>query len=373
MRYYIIAGETSGDQHASWLMKSIQQSDAAAEFRFWGGERMKEVAQKPPIVHCKDISFMGFWEVFKNLPQILRLFTKAKKDILSYKPDVLILVDYPGFNLRMAKWAHLSGIKTCYYIAPQVWAWKEKRVESLRKYVDELIVILHFELEYFKKRGIHAHYFGHPLQWELAQFNTDDHFLSQNNIKKPFIALVPGSRQSEITRMLPVMLHTVKEFDHYDKVITQAPGLDKSFYLQFLGSEKSNIHIISGRFYDVLGKCEAALVTSGTATLEAALLGAPQVVCYRSSGLSYAIAKRLVNVPFISLVNLICQREVVKELIQQDASTHKISEELKNILNIGRIGFREKYNELNILTGSDKDPKQMGAVLVNLASQSNYH
>lgn len=332
MKYYIIAGEASGDLHGSNLMKALKEKDPNAEFRFWGGDLMAK--QGGTLVkHYRDLAFMGFLEVAMNLRTILNNIKFCKEDIQNNKPDVLILVDYPGFNLRIAKFAKEQGIKVVYYISPQLWAWKEGRVEIIRKYVDEMMVILPFEKDFYSKHGVYSHFVGHPLLdaiSTLGEINTED-FKIQNGLnEKEIIALLPGSRKQEVEKMLQIMLSVRPYFKEYQFVIAGAPSLPKEFYEKYVDD---NVHFVSNKTYDLLRCSKAALVTSGTATLETALLNIPEVVCYRGSKVSYAIAKRLVkNIKYISLVNLIMDREVVKELIQNDLNTNNLVEELKKIL-----------------------------------------
>ncbi len=332
MKYYIIAGEASGDLHGSNLMKALKQKDPNAEFRFWGGDLMR--AQGGTLVkHYRDLAFMGFLEVAKNLRTILNNIRFCKRDIKSYHPDVLILVDYPGFNLRIAKFAKESGTKVVYYISPQLWAWKESRVEIIKKYVDEMLVILPFEEDFYKKHGVHSHFVGHPLLDAISSLQDidTDGFKEANGLnKKEIIALLPGSRKQEVEKMLEIMLSVRPYFKEYQFVIAGAPSLAEEFYQKYVDD---NVHFVSNKTYDLLRCSKAALVTSGTATLETALLNIPEVVCYRGSKISYAIAKRLVkNIRYISLVNLIMDREVVKELIQDDLNTRHLVEELRKIL-----------------------------------------
>lgn len=336
MKYYIIAGEASGDLHGSNLMKALKQKDSNAEFRFWGGDLMEK--QGGTLVkHYRDLAFMGFLEVAMNLRTILNNIKFCKEDIQKNRPDVLILVDYPGFNLRIARFAKELGIKVVYYISPQLWAWKEGRVEIIKKYVDEMMVILPFEEEFYKKHGVHSHFVGHPLLDAISTLQEIDveEFKTENRLnEKEIIALLPGSRKQEVEKMLEMMLSVRPDFKEYQFVIAGAPSLPKEFYEKYVDE---NVHFVSNRTYDLLRCSKAALVTSGTATLETALLNVPEVVCYRGSKISYAIAKRLVkNIKYISLVNLIMDREVVKELIQNDLNTKNLVAELKNMLEGGK-------------------------------------
>lgn len=332
MKYYIIAGEASGDLHGSNLMKALKQKDPNAEFRFWGGDLMAK--QGGTLVkHYRDLAFMGFLEVAMNLRTILNNIKFCKEDIKNNKPDILILVDYPGFNLRIAKFAKEQGIKVVYYISPQLWAWKEGRVEIIKKYVDEMMVILPFEEDFYKKHGVESHFVGHPLLDAISTLEdiTTENFKRENGLnEKEIIALLPGSRKQEVEKMLQIMLSVRPYFKEYQFVIAGAPSLPKEFYEKYVDD---NVHFVSNKTYDLLRCSKAALVTSGTATLETALLNVPEVVCYRGSKVSYAIAKRLVkNIKYICLVNLIMNREVVKELIQNDLNTNNLVDELKKIL-----------------------------------------
>ena len=334
MRYYIIAGEASGDLHASNLIREILNLEPASEFRAWGGDLMR--AEGAELVrHYRDLAFMGFTEVIKNLRTIFRNIDFCKKDILKYKPDVLILVDYPGFNLRISEFAKKQGIRVFYYISPQVWAWKESRVKKIKRDVERMFVILPFEKDFYKKFGMETDFVGHPLLDAIEQkrnmFPNRAEFLSRHTLPdKPLIALLPGSRKQEIETILPIMLSVIKDFPNYQFVIARAPSLPTDFYKNIIGS--TGVPIIEGNTYELLSISEAALVTSGTATLETALLGVPEVVCYKGGRISYLIARSLVKVEYISLVNLIMEKEVVKELIQDELNTKNLSDELRKLL-----------------------------------------
>ncbi len=319
MKYYIISGEASGDLHGSNLMKSLQKVDANADFRFWGGDLMETVGGAL-VKHYKELAFMGFVEVVMNLRTIAKNLSFCKKDIENYNPDVIIFIDYPGFNLRIAKWAKAKGFKTHYYISPQIWAWKEGRIKDIKRDVDQMYVILPFEKDFYeKKHNFPVHFVGHPLIDAISNRTQidDSEFRKTHNLSdKPIIALLPGSRKQEITKMLSVMLSLVNDYEDYQFVIAGAPGQDYDFYKQFI--KQDNVNFISNKTYDLLSLSTAALVTSGTATLETALFKVPQVVCYKGSWISYQIGKRVVNLDFISLVNLILEKEAVTELIQND-------------------------------------------------------
>lgn len=367
MKYYIIAGEASGDLHASNLMKSILKKDSSAEFRFWGGDLMAEVAGFPPVKHYKELAFMGFLEVAKNLGTILKNIKFCKEDLKANKPDVLVLVDYPGFNLRIAEFAKSLNIKVVYYISPQLWAWKEGRVEKIKKFVDEMLVILPFEKDFYKKHQVEAHFVGHPLLdaiTDLPELNIES-FKSENNLnQKEIIALLPGSREQEVTKMLELMLSVRPFFQEYQFVIAGAPSLPKEFYQKFVDE---NVHFVSNKTYDLLRCSKAALVTSGTATLETALLNIPEVVCYRSSRISYEIGKRLVkNIKYISLVNLIMDQKMVTELIQSDLNTKNLVQELSLILaGKSREIMLENYHLLREKLGGKGASDEAAEIIVN--------
>lgn len=333
MKYYIIAGEASGDLHAANLMKSLKTSDSQAEFRFWGGDLMQAVGGTL-VKHYRDLAFMGFLEVIQNLGTILKNISFCKKDIEAYKPDAIIFIDYPGFNLRIAKWAHKKGIPTHYYISPQIWAWKESRIKEIKQNVDEMYVILPFEKGFYEdKHSFPVHFVGHPLIDAIYNRNQvkPSEFKKENKLdERPIITLLPGSRKQEIKKMLETMVSITEDFKTHQFVIAGAPSQEYSFYQTFL--KNSNIHFVSNKTYDLLSISDAALVTSGTATLETALFKVPQVVCYKGSRVSYEIAKRIVKLKYISLVNLILDREVVTELIQTEFNSNKLKQELQKIL-----------------------------------------
>lgn len=373
LKLYIIAGEASGDLHGSNLMKNLTAENPNIEFRFWGGDKMKQ--QGGTLVkHISDLAFMGFLEVIKNIKTILNNIRFCKADIATFQPDALLLIDYPGFNLRIAEWAKQKGIKVYYYVSPQVWAWKQSRVHKIKKCVDELYVILPFEKDFYKKFDFEVHYLGHPLLDAVADFRSsivDKQLIySENNLSdKPIIALLPGSRKQEVSVKLPTMLEAVRSFDSYQVIIAGAPSLAPEFYLQFI---KESDKIIFGKTYDILEIAEAAVVTSGTATLETALFHVPQVVCYKSSAFSYQIAKRLVKIKFISLVNLILNKESVKELIQQDCNPTLIQKEIGKILVGGdhRESMLQDYKELEQLLGAGGASKKIAHAMLKTINQA---
>ncbi len=330
MRYYIIAGEASGDLHGANLLKALKQEDPNPIVRAWGGDRMH--AQGATLVkHYRELAFMGFWEVAKNIRTILKNLSLCKEDIAAFKPDALILIDYPGFNLRIAQWAKACRIPVHYYISPQVWAWKENRVKLMKKVIDYLYVILPFEKPFFeKKHGLAVDFVGHPLLDEVAQFDasSEAEFRAENNLpkEKPIVALLPGSRTQEVKKMLAVMATTASHFSDYCFVVAAAPHLDNSLF------EGLPVYVIKNKTYTLLAHAKAALVTSGTATLETALFEVPQVVCYKTSALSYIIGKQVVKLPFISLVNLILEKEAVSERIQSGCNPRQLIADLSAIL-----------------------------------------
>jgi lipid-A-disaccharide synthase len=327
MKYYIIAGEASGDLHGSNLIKEINRLDPAASIRAWGGDLMKD-AGASLVKHYRDLAFMGFLEVIKNLPTILQNIKFCKQDIEAWQPDVLVLIDYPGFNLRIAEWAKKQGCKVVYYIAPQVWAWKENRVKKMRVCIDKMFCILPFEKDYFKNKwNWDVTYVGHPLLPVIASFKSINPLVTEN---KKVIALLPGSRKQEIIKMLPVMLSVTPHFPNYTFMVAQAPGQDAPFYNRFLMGY-ANVTLIKNSTYDLLSIADAALVTSGTATLETALFKVPEVVCYKTSKFSYQIAKWLVKIKFISLVNLIMDKEIVQEIIQENLTEQHLTTALRGI------------------------------------------
>jgi lipid-A-disaccharide synthase len=347
MRYYIIAGEASGDLHGSNLIKQLHVLDTSANIYCWGGDEM-QAAGATLVKHYSQLAFMGFVEVIKNLPTILRNINFCKQDINAFKPDVLILIDYPGFNLRIAKWAKLQGIKVVYYISPQVWAWKENRVKGIKQYVDKMLVILPFEKQFYKKWQYDVEYVGHPLIEVIDSFKKQNVTVKKTNT----VALLPGSRQQEILKKLPIMLKVASHFPRYNFVVAKAPGLPEDFYNNLLAPYK-NVDWVVNKTYELLMKSEAALVTSGTATLETALFAVPEIVCYKGSSISYRIAKMLIKIKYISLVNLIMDKEVVKELIQHELTVENIKTELDLLLNntAKQFQLQEDYKNLyNLLS-----------------------
>jgi lipid-A-disaccharide synthase len=344
-RIYIIAGEASGDLHGGNLVRELFKvssehgvasgefaSDPPVTIRAWGGDRMA-AAGAEVVKHYRELAFMGFTQVILNLRTILRNIDTCKKDIEEFRPDVLILIDYPGFNLRIAEWAHAKGISVHYYISPQVWAWKKGRVHTIKKVVDRMYVILPFEKPWYAQYGVDVDFVGHPLLDAIEQEGSSPLTALPGDDGRAVVALLPGSRRQEIARMLPLMVDVAKRFPQQRFVLAAAPSVPPEVYAEGIG--KAPITVVSGRTYDVLRTARAALVTSGTATLETALFGVPEAVCYSGSALNVWIAKRLVDIKFISLVNLIMDREVVRELIQSDLTVDSLAEELQRLLDDG--------------------------------------
>jgi len=347
MKYYIIVGEASGDLHGSNLMKSLLKQDSEAQFRFWGGDLMEAVGGEQ-VMHYKERAIMGFTEVIRKLGTAIKNIKYCKEDINQYQPDALIFMDYSGFNLRIAKWAKPQGFNTHYYISPQVWASRESRVKTIKETINHMYVILPFVKDFYEQKyNYPVEFVGHPIIDAIDQHESVDHvaFLKEYNLDdRPLIALLPGSRKQEISKMLGVMLQMVDKYPAYQFLIAGSPGQEASFYKPFL---KENVALVMNRTYDILSLCHAALVTSGTATLETALFKVPQVVCYKGSSISYRIAKMIIKLDYISLVNLIMDKMVVTELIQTDFNVINLKKELDLILSpTQRNRIFEDYYEL---------------------------
>ena len=363
MKYYVIAGEASGDLHGGNLLTAIKKLDVAANFRCWGGDKM-QTAGGELIKHYRELAFMGFAEVLKNLPTILSNLKFCKQDILKWQPDVLILIDYPGFNLRIAEWAKQNGFKVVYYISPQVWAWKSGRVKTMKRCIDKMLVILPFEKEYFKNKwNWEVEYVGHPLLEEIEKTKSEN--IKSLKFDKPVIALLPGSRKQEILKKLPVMLETTSSYPDYQFVVAKAPGVEEGFYDEMLRNY-SNVSYVANRTYELLNIAKAALVTSGTATLETALFEVPEVVCYKGSAISYQIGKRLVKIKYISLVNLIMDKPVVTELIQNDLTVTNLKRELDLLLTDSPKlqQIKTDYQELKVKLSSNGSASDKAALSI---------
>ena len=364
MKYYIIAGEASGDLHGSKVMESIKKLDKKAKFRFWGGEKMKGIGGEI-VKHVNQLSFMGFWEVLKNIKTILKNISFCKSDINTYQPDKIIYIDYPGFNMVIAKWAKINGFQNHFYISPQIWAWKESRIKKIKRYIDYLYVILPFEKEYYKKKhDLNVHYVGHPLV-EIISNEKKNKDLFPLRLTKPVIALLPGSRKQEIKKMMPVFKSVIHHFSNYDFIIAGVSNIRKEWYDEILKDDK--IKIVYDKTYNLLKRSTAAIVTSGTATLETALFNVPQIVCYKSSLFSYLVGKLFIKLKFISLVNIIMEKEVVKELIQKDCSKNNIIYELSKLLkkqNILRV--KNEYEKLRNRLGKEETSLKVAKLITKV-------
>jgi len=370
MKYYLIAGEASGDLLGSYLMKSIKKLDTNADFRCWGGDLM-ETQGGEIIKHYKDLAFMGFWEVAKNLRTILKNITVCKVDILLYEPDVIILIDYPGFNLRIAEFAKEQNIRVVYYVSPQIWAWKKNRVHKIKRDVDTLITILPFEKDFYAKYNYEAHYVGHPLldviqnerkKEDGAIFKTNYHLDD-----RPIIAILPGSRKQELKKMLPVMVKMVDQFPQYQFVMSKVKWQPLSLYQSHIKDKK--ITLVEGNTYTLLHHSQAAIVTSGTATLETALWNVPQVVCYKGSCISYLIARMVVgkHLKYISLVNLILNKQAVTELIQYECNPKKLEKEFDKIVHNKSVidTMKTDYKQLLYILGDAGASDKAAKLIVN--------
>jgi len=367
MKYFFIAGEASGDTHAAKLIKHIFLHDKTAHIQAWGGDEM-EKAGASILKHIRHLAFMGFVEVIKHLPEILRNFKLCKKQIMHFQPDTIVLIDYPGFNLRMAKWLKYRGFKVVYYISPTVWAWKENRVEIIRKYVDKLICILPFEKDFYQKKGIDVSYFGNPSAETILQKKETIEKLPYDNI----IALLPGSRKQEIKKMLPLMIKTAQHFPQYTFIIAQAPNLSHELYTPYISNQ---VKLLNNKTHEIVLTAKAAIVTSGTATLETALIGTPQMVVYIAHPISYAIAKRLIKVKYISLVNLILNKAAVKELIQHEANVENMKNTLLELLNNEKVKVQihEDYLQLQNLLNKGNAIENAAQVILEIANKNNIH
>jgi len=369
LKYYIIAGEPSGDLHGSNLMKAILKKDPQAEFRYWGGDHMADVSDGM-VTHIRETSIMGFVEVVKNLSKIKSFFKKAKASILEFQPDKIIYIDYPGFNLRMAEWSKKEGFYNAYYISPQLWAWKKGRVKKVKAYVDDMICILPFEKDFYAENGVDVHYVGHPLLQVIHDFEPSPTFRSDNGIdKKKLLAILPGSRKQEISKMLPEYIKAALPFrEEFHLVLAAAPNIEFDYYLDILGKSKDQVTIIENESYNILSIADLAIVTSGTATLETALFKVPQVVCYKTSPINYVIGKRLVDIKYICLVNLILDQGLVPELIQHEANHSSINSSLLN-LDVDEIiaGYDKLQNKLS----SSEEASEMVAKIIVASNSSD--
>ncbi len=369
MKYYLVAGEASGDLHGANLMKALKEKDPRAEFRFFGGDLM--LAEGGELAkHYSEMAFMGFVEVVANLRTIAKNLKACKNDIAARKPDVLVLIDFPGFNLKIAEFAKANGIMVCYYISPKVWAWNQKRVLKIKRIVDHLFCILPFEIDFYKEWGMQVDYVGNPLLDAVAAFKPDADFYQKNQLNdKKIIALLPGSRKQEISRLLPDMIAVAEKWPDYQFIVAGAPTFDAAYYDQF--TKDSGIQVLFNSTYDLLNCAHAAIVASGTANLETALFNVPQIVVYKGNPISITIARALVKIRFISLVNLIMDDSVVKELIQQDCTPQKISAELELILHdkAYRDQMLNNYKKLHEKMGSPGASEKTAGLIIKYATK----
>lgn len=373
MKYYIIAGEASGDLHAANCMKQVLKLDPSAQFAFTGGDLMEQVSGRKADIHIREMAFMGFVDVLKNIGAIRRNFAKVKKSILDFSPDILLLVDYPGFNLRMAKWAAGKGIRVDYYISPTVWAWKEGRVETIRRYTNRLFVILPFEEAFYARHQHQVYFVGHPLldavNEKKATLKSRSRFYEEHHLPdKPLIAVLPGSRQQEIDRMLDIMLAVAPRFSKWQFVVAGASTVARDNYKKLAAH---NIPVVFDQTYELMTHAEAGIIKSGTSTLESALLRLPQVICYKGGALSFAIGKRVVDVKYIGLPNLILDRPAVKELIQEDLTAGNISKELDLLLNneMHRKTILDAYDKVSRMLGGGGASEKVASMLVEDAQK----
>ncbi|WPP51265.1 lipid-A-disaccharide synthase [Catalinimonas niigatensis] len=364
MKYYIIAGERSGDLHGANLIKALKKEDVEADIRCWGGDEMQKAGGEL-VVHYRDLAFMGFWEVFKNLFTIRKFLSKCEQDLLAYQPDVLILIDYAGFNMRMARFAKQHNILNYYYISPKLWAWNQGRAKKVKAYVDKMFVILPFEKDFYRQFDYPVEYVGNPLLDAIREFTPQQDFRKKYGLdERSVIAVLPGSRQQEVSNMLRTMLELAPNFPEFQFAVAAVNNLPNAMYDE--ARQKENVVVIEGKTYDILHQAHAALVTSGTATLETALFEVPQLICYKTSVVSYKIAKSLIKVPFIGLVNLIAEEEVVPELIQAEFNTNRLQKELKKIASDTpeRKAQLSAYQRIKHMLGKERASEKTARLIV---------
>ncbi len=369
MKYYLIAGETSGDLHGANLIKALKKEDTEASFRIVGGDQMYEASGQTPLIHTSEMAFMGFVEVIKNLGKIRKNLKLVKEDIAKESPDTLILIDFPGFNLKIAEFAKKIGIRVCYYISPKIWAWNQGRVHKIKRVVDHMFCILPFEVDFYKKYNYVVDYVGNPLLDAISQYKFNAAFKQDNGLnERPIIALLPGSRRMEIEKLLPVMVDLYYLFPAHQLVIAGAPNFDEDYYQQYIGDLP--LKVVFQQTYDLLKHAEAAVVTSGTATLETGILKVPQVVVYKANKLTVFLARRLVKVEFISLVNLINGFLSVREFIQGECDTRTIADELGELITNKehRASVLENYDLLAEKLGSPGASEKTAKLIVRYSS-----
>ena len=365
MKYYIIAGEASGDLYGSKLIDEIFSIDKKAEIRFWGGDNMIKSGGYN-VKHISELAFMGFYEVLKNITTILRNISFCKNDIKKFNPDKIIYIDYPGFNLKICKWAKNNGYKNFFYISPQIWAWKENRIKTIKNSIDKLFVIFPFEKEYYReKHNMEVEFYGHPLIEKIDDFNSSKDFLKKNNITKErdIITLLPGSRSQEINSMLPIFLTLKKHYLNFEFIVAGVKNVNESVYQPALDLD---VKVIYNQTYDLLSHSKIAIVTSGTASLECALFNVPQIVCYKTSSISYFIGKSFVNISFISLVNIILKKGIVKELIQNELTEKNLVNELSNILSDNKISdILNEYSKIYSMLSIEGTSKKIATSIIS--------
>ena len=365
MKYYIIAGEASGDLYGSKLIDEIFSIDKKAEIRFWGGDNMIKSGGYN-VKHIRELAFMGFYEVLKNITTILRNISFCKNDIKKFNPDKIIYIDYPGFNLKICKWAKNNGYKNFFYISPQIWAWKENRIKTIKNSIDKLFVIFPFEKEYYReKHNMEVEFYGHPLIEKIGDFSSSKDFLKKNNITKErdIITLLPGSRSQEINSMLPIFLTLKKHYLNFEFILAGVKNVNESVYQPALDLD---VKVIYNQTYDLLSHSKIAIVTSGTASLECALFNVPQIVCYKTSSISYFIGKLFVNISFISLVNIILKKGIVKELIQNELTEKNLVNELYNILSDNRISdILNEYSKIYSMLSIEGTSKKIATSIIS--------
>ena len=365
MKYYIIAGEASGDIYGSKLIDEIFSIDKKAEIRFWGGDNMIKSGGYN-VKHIRELAFMGFYEVLKNITTIIRNINFCKNDIKEFNPDKIIYIDYPGFNLKICKWAKNNGYKNFFYISPQIWAWKENRIKTIKNNIDKLFVIFPFEKEYYReKHNMEVEFYGHPLIEKIDNFNSKKDFLEKNNItkEKEIITLLPGSRSQEINSMLPIFLTLKKHYLNFEFIVAGVKNVNESVYQPALDL---NVKVIYNQTYNLLSHSKIAIVTSGTASLECALFNVPQIVCYKTSSISYFIGKSFVNISFISLVNIILKKGIVKELVQGELTEKNLVNELSNILSNNRISdLLNEYSKIYSMLSIEGTSKKIATSIIS--------
>ena len=365
MKYYIIAGEASGDLYGSKLIDEIFLIDKKAEIRFWGGDNMIKSGGYN-VKHIRELAFMGFYEVVKNITTIIRNINFCKNDIREFNPDKIIYIDYPGFNLKICKWAKDNGYKNFFYISPQIWAWKENRIKTIKNNIDKLFVIFPFEKEYYReKHNMEVEFYGHPLIEKIDNFNSSKDFLKKNNItkEKDIIILLPGSRSQEINSMLPIFLTLKKHYLNFEFIVAGVKNVNESVYQPALDL---NVKVIYNQTYNLLSHSKIAIVTSGTASLECALFNVPQIVCYKTSSISYFIGKSFVNISFISLVNIILKKGIVKELVQGELTEKNLVNELSNILSNNRISdILNEYSKIYSMLSIEGTSKKIATSIIS--------